>query len=100
MAKWIGEAKEAERLERELDAEEESTELPESTPLIMARLPAWKSMTLETLFGSATWPRTRKPSAQVMQEEEMLMQKLAEEAEDAIPDDGGIEIDSDDEYRG
>jgi hypothetical protein len=32
-----------------------------------------------------------------MQEEEMLMQTLAKEAEDAIPDDGGIEIDSDDE---
>jgi hypothetical protein len=35
-----------------------------------------------------------------MTEEEDLMQALAEAEEDDIPDDGGIEIDSDEEYCG
>jgi len=53
-----------------------------------------------TLFGGAEKPRTRKPSAQAMTEEEELMQELAEAEEDDIPDNGGIEIDSDEEYCG
>jgi hypothetical protein len=98
---WIGETKKAEHLERELDlAKEETIEPSETTPCIAARLSTWKSITLKILFRSATKPRTRKPSAHVMQEEEMLMQALAEEAEDAIPDDGAIEIHSENEYRG
>ncbi|KAJ7884383.1 hypothetical protein B0H14DRAFT_2564435 [Mycena olivaceomarginata] len=44
-------------------------------------------------------PRARKPSARVMEEEEILMQALANEEEDARPDDGAIEIDSDEEYQ-
>ncbi|KAJ7877719.1 hypothetical protein B0H14DRAFT_2567586 [Mycena olivaceomarginata] len=39
-------------------------------------------------------------SAQPMTEEEDLMQALAEAEDDDIPDDGGIEIDSDEEYCG
>jgi len=35
-----------------------------------------------------------------MTEEEELMQALAEAEEDDIPDDGRIEIDSDEEYCG
>ncbi|KAJ7033778.1 hypothetical protein C8F04DRAFT_1183751 [Mycena alexandri] len=42
---------------------------------------------------------TRKPSAKVMEEEELLMEESANAAEDEISDDGGIEIDSDDEFR-
>ncbi|KAJ6631807.1 hypothetical protein B0H10DRAFT_2206226 [Mycena sp. CBHHK59/15] len=56
--------------------------------------------TVETddMFDRAEKPRARKPSVQVM-EEEVLMQALAEAAEDNCPDDGAIEIDSDEEYR-
>jgi hypothetical protein len=34
-----------------------------------------------------------------MEEEEILMQALADEEEDVCPDDGAIEIDSDEEYQ-
>lgn len=56
-------------------------------------------MTLEVLFGGAVKPRARKPSAKAMEEEEVLMQALAELEEDEFPDDGAIEIDSEDEFR-
>ncbi|KAJ7855529.1 hypothetical protein B0H13DRAFT_2357800 [Mycena leptocephala] len=51
------------------------------------------------LFGGAEKPRARKPSAWVMEEEEISMQALADKEEDAHPDDGAIEIDSDEEYQ-
>ncbi|KAJ6621946.1 hypothetical protein B0H10DRAFT_2214756 [Mycena sp. CBHHK59/15] len=51
------------------------------------------------LFGGAEKPRARKPSARVMEEEEILMQALADEEEDVHPGDGAIEIDSDEEYH-
>ncbi|KAJ6526501.1 hypothetical protein DFH09DRAFT_1328519 [Mycena vulgaris] len=35
----------------------------------------------------------------VIEEEELLMQALAEELEDDVPDDGAIEIDFEDEYH-
>ncbi|KAJ6602904.1 hypothetical protein B0H10DRAFT_2230082 [Mycena sp. CBHHK59/15] len=63
------------------------------------RLPAWLQMTPRVLFGGAEKPRARKPSVQVIEEEELLMQALAEELEDDVPDDGAIEIDSEDEYH-
>ncbi|KAJ7939501.1 hypothetical protein B0H13DRAFT_1850795 [Mycena leptocephala] len=56
------------------------------------RKSAWKSLMLQQLFGGAEKPRTRKPSAQAMTEEEELMQELAEAEEDDIPDDSGIEL--------
>ncbi|KAJ6606747.1 hypothetical protein B0H10DRAFT_2228552 [Mycena sp. CBHHK59/15] len=49
------------------------------------------------LFGGAEKPRKRKPSARVMEEEEILMQALAEADEDDVPDDGAIEIESDED---
>ncbi|KAJ6626316.1 hypothetical protein B0H10DRAFT_2429915 [Mycena sp. CBHHK59/15] len=55
------------------------------------------NMTLLVLFGEAEKPRQRKPSAQVMEEEEVLMQALAEADEDEIPDDGAVEIGSEDD---
>jgi hypothetical protein len=51
------------------------------------------------LFGGAEKPRARKPSAWVMEEEEISMQALADKEEDAHPDGGAIEIDSDEEYQ-
>ncbi|KAJ7676328.1 hypothetical protein B0H14DRAFT_2656244 [Mycena olivaceomarginata] len=67
------------------------------------RVPAWKAMTLQVLFGGAEFaaekPRKRKPSKRAMEEEEQLMEALANAEEDDVPDDGAIEIDSDEEYR-
>ncbi|KAJ7748395.1 hypothetical protein B0H16DRAFT_1461675 [Mycena metata] len=62
------------------------------------RVPAWTLMTLRVWFSEADKPLKRKPSRQVMEEEEILMQQLADDAEDAGPDDGGIEIGSEDKY--
>ncbi|KAJ6563447.1 ribonuclease H-like domain-containing protein, partial [Mycena sp. CBHHK59/15] len=99
MAKWIGDAKAAEREETAEDSvrDEEDGGIPSQIP---GRLPAWKPMTLLVLFGEAEKPRQRKPSARVMEEEEVLMQALAEADEDEIPDDGAVEIGSEDEYMG
>ncbi|KAJ7131416.1 hypothetical protein C8R44DRAFT_850141 [Mycena epipterygia] len=58
-----------------------------------------KVSTLRVLFGGAEKPRACKPSVRVIEEEELLMQALAEELEDNVPDDGAIEIDSEDEYH-
>ncbi|KAJ6623132.1 hypothetical protein B0H10DRAFT_2187251 [Mycena sp. CBHHK59/15] len=81
VARWIGDAKAAERVERET-----RTTMPSPTPS-QARKP------LPVLFSGAEKPRNRKPSPRVMEEEEMLMQQLAEDAEDEV-------IDSDEEYQG
>ncbi|KAJ7076704.1 hypothetical protein C8R44DRAFT_755165 [Mycena epipterygia] len=54
MAKWIGDAREAQQLSDEADAETIET-------LVAPR--RWKSLTLQQLFGGAEKPRTRKPSA-------------------------------------
>ncbi|KAJ6587810.1 ribonuclease H-like domain-containing protein [Mycena sp. CBHHK59/15] len=92
MAKWIGDARAAEREETEEDSEDEET------PLLPNRPTTWKSLTLQVLFGGAE-PRKRKPEPRAMAEEEILMEELANAAEDEILDDGAVEIDSDDEYR-
>ncbi|KAJ6626261.1 hypothetical protein B0H10DRAFT_2185875 [Mycena sp. CBHHK59/15] len=103
VARWIGDAKAAERVERE---NEDNNAIPntipseEATPRVPNHIPGWKPITLQVLFSGAEKPRTRKPSPRVMEEEEMLMQQLAEDAEDEVPDDGAIEIDSDKEYQG
>lgn len=94
-------AKAAERADDLADAsraDTDSSDDPEITPRIPNRLPAWKPMTLQALFGSAEKPRACRPSVQVMTEEEELM-ALAEAEEDAVLDDGAIEIDSEDEFR-
>ncbi|KAJ6607227.1 ribonuclease H-like domain-containing protein [Mycena sp. CBHHK59/15] len=94
MAKWIGDARAAER-----DEQDDTANVPEETaPLVPNRIPAWKPLTLKVLFGEAM-PRKRKLSARLMEEEEILMEQLADAAEDDFPDDGAIEIDSDNEFR-
>ncbi|KAJ6603705.1 hypothetical protein B0H10DRAFT_1957768 [Mycena sp. CBHHK59/15] len=114
MATWIADAKaaeaaewaeaaeqvawNAERLARgELNPESDSDD-DSDTPRIPKK-PTWKPITLALLFGGAEKPHACKPSAQVMEEEEILMQALADEEEDARPDDGAIEIDLDEEYQ-
>ncbi|KAJ7036251.1 hypothetical protein C8F04DRAFT_1181532 [Mycena alexandri] len=77
---------------------DDEAEVPPADPPIPNRIPAWKPLTLRELFGGVE-SRTRKPSAKVMEEEELLMEELANAAEDENPDDGGIEIDWDDEFR-
>ncbi|KAJ6558647.1 ribonuclease H-like domain-containing protein [Mycena sp. CBHHK59/15] len=100
LAKWIGDAKAAERAENSADTDDDETDDDDLTSRIPNRLPGWKAMTLQVLFGDAEKPRARKPSKQVMEEEEELMQALADAEEDEIPDDGAIEIDSGDEFVG
>ncbi|KAJ6605753.1 hypothetical protein B0H10DRAFT_2303588 [Mycena sp. CBHHK59/15] len=56
-------------------------------------------MTLAVLFRGAEKPRARKPAARAMEQEELLMQALAEAEENGVLDDGAIEIDSDDEFQ-
>ncbi|KAJ7157411.1 ribonuclease H-like domain-containing protein [Mycena filopes] len=120
MAKWISESKGAEAVERaeaaervvrkqnraalgELDSDSDSGG-EEETPRLPKK-PMWTPITLAVLFGEAEKPRARKPSARVMEEEARLMEALAamearaDALENARPDDGAIEIDSDDEYR-
>ncbi|KAJ7042268.1 hypothetical protein C8F04DRAFT_1176428 [Mycena alexandri] len=120
MAKWVADSKAAEVVERAEAAEkakwkaqretlglDSDSELEEEDTPRLPKTPRWKPITLATLFGLSEKPLKRKPSesARVLEEEERLMEALAEmEAradadEDARMDDGAIEIDSDDEYR-
>ncbi|KAJ7494917.1 ribonuclease H-like domain-containing protein [Mycena latifolia] len=99
LAKWIGDTKETERANQDSDTEAD-TDQDDGTPRIPNRLPAWKPITLKVMFGGAEKPRARKPSARVIEEEERLMEEMANFMEDEVPDDGGVEIDSDEEYRG
>lgn len=63
------------------------------------RFVKWKPITLEHLFGG-TKHRSTRPSRTIEEEEVVAMaQAMAEAAEDEVPDDGAIEIASDDEYR-
>ncbi|KAJ6623858.1 hypothetical protein B0H10DRAFT_1943637 [Mycena sp. CBHHK59/15] len=97
LGKWIGDAQAADRREADSDPEDEADD--DLMPRLPNRLRAWKPMTLEVLFGGAEKPRARKPATKVMEEEERLMEELADELEDQEPDEGAIEIDSADEYR-
>ncbi|KAJ7105348.1 ribonuclease H-like domain-containing protein, partial [Mycena epipterygia] len=93
LAKWI-----AAHSNSDSEPEEERND-EDINPVPPRRLPTWKPMTLQVLFGGAEKPRARKPSARVIEEEESLMQALADAEEDANPDDGAIEVDSDEEYQ-
>ncbi|KAJ7154126.1 ribonuclease H-like domain-containing protein [Mycena filopes] len=95
MAKWtLGES----------NSDAESDKDDEDAPRLPKK-PTWTPITLALLFGEAEKPRKRKPSARVLAQEARLMETLAEmearadAAEDAVPDDGAIEIDSGEEYQ-
>ncbi|KAJ6506677.1 hypothetical protein C8R45DRAFT_922854 [Mycena sanguinolenta] len=76
LAKWIGDARAAEHADDLVNANSnsEASDDDNITPRIPNRLPAWKPMTLQVLFGGAEKPRGRRMSAQMMDEEERLMQ--------------------------
>ncbi|KAJ6622256.1 hypothetical protein B0H10DRAFT_1944855 [Mycena sp. CBHHK59/15] len=96
MANWIGETQTAEHSEQDTEADDDKANA--ATPHFAIQVPAWKLMTLETLFlgeepgSKLCW--THRPSTWVMEEEEMLIETLANAAEDDIPDNGAIEVDS------
>ncbi|KAJ6614400.1 hypothetical protein B0H10DRAFT_1950765 [Mycena sp. CBHHK59/15] len=100
VAKWIGDPWAADCADSLADTSpnNEVSDDDEIAPWIPNRLPTWKPIMLQVLFGGAEKICSRRPLARVRDEEERLMQALADAEEDAYPDDGAIEIDSDEEY--
>ncbi|KAJ7257399.1 ribonuclease H-like domain-containing protein [Mycena rebaudengoi] len=98
MSKWVADAQAAE------DSESDDDE--NDPPAPMLRGSKWKQKTLAELFGGATKVHVyRLTQAEIDAEAELMADLAAAEAEaeaeeDRRPDDGGIEIDSDDEYKG
>ncbi|KAJ7592357.1 ribonuclease H-like domain-containing protein [Mycena floridula] len=90
MAKWIGSESD--------NDDEEPDQLPRIIPVTK-----WKQRTLESLFKGAPKPPPRiQPTDMEIEAELMqaLAEQQAEQDEDDIPDDGAIEVDSDEEYHG
>jgi len=90
MAKWIGDARAAD----DDDSEDDSDIPPSATSSCEFK---WKKTKLEILFGGLP-KRSERVQTAVDQEIE-LMEALANEEEDAIPDDGAIDR-SDDDFEG
>lgn len=95
MAKWVFDAQEAERQELE-DADSDDDFADLALPSTRPSKPY--SNTLKNLFGGL--PKRKRVLEKVIDVEVELMQALAEAAEDDRPDDGAVEIDSDEEYQG
>jgi hypothetical protein len=97
MAKWIGEARDAE-------LEEESDDDTEADVVVNDRQRGnaawkWKPLTLALLFSGEKQPQSRLPPEEI-DAESRLMEALAELEEDERPDDGEVEIPSDEEFVG
>ena len=91
MARWIGAAWDAE-------CEDENREDPELPELLgNGHTAVWKPVTLAKLFGGQNKRPSQLLPAEIDAESE-LMQALAEVEEDEHPDDGAVEILSEDEY--
>ena len=89
MVKCIADAKEA-----ELDEDEDSEEQDEA-PAITHGIWFWKKRSLKDLFGG----QSKCPiDHAVFDAEAALMEATANMEEDERPDDGVLEIDSDEEY--
>ncbi|CAK5263651.1 unnamed protein product [Mycena citricolor] len=82
--------------ELELKPDEKINDAFKTSALKKLRL--WKSVTLDNLFGKAFQPRKCKVALHAILQEEELMEKLTNMAENAIPNDGAIEIDDGEEY--
>lgn len=95
MALWMKKVQDAEEAEK-LDERDEVLQGLETRRCTSTK---WKDISLETLFGGT------KPipacSLQTMEEEEeaAMMQAMVEVDEDERPDDGEVEIPSEDEYH-
>ena len=90
MAKWIGDAHAA-------DSDDSDDDSDVATPTTLPCIFKWLKMKLEVLFGGLP-KRTERVQTAVDPEIE-LMEALANEEEDAIPDDGAIDH-SDDDFEG
>jgi hypothetical protein len=90
MAKWIADAREA-----EIDEDEDEEEQDEA-PAITRGIRSWKKRLLKDLFGG----QSKRPiDRAVFDAEAALMEATANMEEDERPDDGEVEIDSDEEYH-
>src|SRR5882762_8059038 len=98
MAKWISEAREAE-LEESDDDTERADVVANDRQRRNTTAWKWKPLTLALLFGGEKPPRSRLPPEEV-DAESQLMEALAELEEDERPDDGELEIPSDEEFIG
>ncbi|KAJ7195384.1 hypothetical protein GGX14DRAFT_377173 [Mycena pura] len=109
MAKWVGERR-AEAAEKDLEdddsdtnqeEDEEESEMGESIPTRLPRVKKWPKMTLAKLFKGRAAPPPRPTRAEIEEQAERdAADDAADAEEDNIPDDGGIEIASDEEYMG
>lgn len=93
MARWIGAARDADAAEEIEDAENALNSTPARPDLV------YKCVTLAALFGRPDATPTRIPAAEIAAEA-ALMEALADLDEDERPDEGAIEIQSEDEYMG
>lgn len=99
MAKWIGDARNAEAEEvSQVIEDADDSELARAAETTSSAL-EWKPMTLEVLFGGLE-NRFSGLGAEEINAEGELMEALANLAEEQRLDDGAVEIDSDDEYIG
>ncbi|KAF8134104.1 ribonuclease H-like domain-containing protein [Mycena galopus ATCC 62051] len=111
MAKWIGErraeaAAEEEAMDLVVDdaeqdgGEEEEPDGAQPEPTRLPRLKKWPQMKLVKLFkGRAPPPRPTRAEIEAQAERD-AQNTAADAEEDEIPDDGAVEIDSEDEYVG
>ena len=109
MGKWVSDARAAEA-ESEADGNDSDSE-DEDAPVRPGRAPVppggwkWKKKTLAQLFGAATKERVSRLSQKEIDAEADLMvaladaEALADADEDGRPDDGAVEIDSEEEYN-
>ena len=94
MAQWIAKVQEAEAAE-EIEERDAALQTIESRRRSSVK---WKPITLDNLFGG-TKHKASQPSRTIEEEEEAMEQAMAEALEDERPDDGAIEINSDEEYQ-
>ncbi|KAJ7826086.1 hypothetical protein B0H14DRAFT_3467870 [Mycena olivaceomarginata] len=111
MAKWIGERRAEAAAEEvldsvvddmELDGEEEEED-PDGTqpePTRLPRIKKWPQMTLAKLFKGRAPPPLPTRAEIEAQAERDAQNTAAGTEEDEIPDDGAVEIPSEDEYVG
>jgi hypothetical protein len=94
MVRWISDAR-ATELDEDFDSEDDAI----SAEVSNVRITKWKPVTLANLFGGCDLISSRPVSTEI-NAEAALMEALAEVQEDERPDDGAVEVGSDEEYNG